>query len=194
MPHQYLAIALSLVISAPSTPDPVVTVDLGLRAPVEHLGDVEAFADLLAERLVWRIEAPGGELVRPLAVHFTAVRIDRGRVTASYRSDAGAVRPGRASIAAAIGVDQFLVLPDILFTPEDPPAGVRSLSAGARLDAEGMEQMVADVARSGELGGALGLEQPMKLEWGRHVILVLAAASGDDSIAVRPLVLLLERV
>lgn len=105
----------------------------------------------------------------------------------------GAVRAGHASIAAAIGSDQFLVLRDILLTPEDPPARVRSLSGEARLDAEGMEKMVAEVARSGELGDALGLERPVKLEWGRHVVLILAAASDDDSIAVRPLVLLLER-
>lgn len=194
MPHQYLAIALSLVISAAQAPDPIITIDLGLRAPIERLEDVEAFGDLLAERLVWAIEAPEGESIRPLAIRFTGVRIDRGRVTASYQSEAGPVRAGRASIAAAIGGDQFLVLRDVLFTPEDPPAGVRSLSAGARLDTEEMERMVAEVARSGELGGALGLEHPVKLEWGRHVVLILAAASDDDSIAVRPLVLLLERV
>lgn len=193
MSHQYLAIALSLVTAAPSTPEPAPSVDLGLSAPVERLAEVDAFANLLADRLVWTIEA-SVKRVRPLLLRFSAVRIDRGRVTASYQSEAVPARTGRSSIAGRIGMDEFLAFRDVCLTSEDPPADVRTLAGAARFDAAAMERVVADVAGSGELGPALGLEEPLELEWGRHVVLILSATSSDDSAVVRPLVLVLERV
>lgn len=194
MSHQYLAIALSLVTTAPSAPEPSVSIDLGLSAPVERLAEVDAFANLLADRLVWTIEDSGEDRVRRLLLRFSAVRIDRGRVTASYQSEAVPAQTGRSSIAGTIGMDEFLAFRDVCLTSEDPPAGVQTLSGAARLDDATMERMVADVARSGELGPALGLEEPLELEWGHHVVLILSATSSDDSAVVRPLVLVLERI
>lgn len=189
-----LAIAVSLLTATPTPPEPGIAIDLGLGAPVEHLAGVDEFTKLLAERLVWTMEPYDGAISPASTVRFTAVRIDRGRVSASYQSDARPARAGRSSIAETIGAAQFIAFPDVCFTPEDPPARVRALSGAARLDAAAMERLVAEVAGSGELGRSLGLDRPMKLEWGRHVVLILSAATSDRSDMVRPLVLVLERI
>lgn len=174
------------------------TVDLGLSAPIESLGDVEAFANELAKRLVWTIgsengEASDGETPAAMTLRFTAIRIDRGRVTASYQTDPIPAAPGLTRIADVAGAGSFLAFADACLQPDDPPTAVLALSGSLRFDAEALELAVANTARTRRLDAGFGLEPSLTVEWGRHVLLVLAAVS-EEAILVRPLVLVLERL
>lgn len=194
-PSLFAALALLAGTSA-VTPARIV-VEVGLAAPIERLESIDVFSRELAERLVWRIADDGSpETLRlyPLTVQFTAVRVERGRVTASYRSEPGVARVGLRSVAETIGLEQFIAFPDVCFTPIDPPMRVRAVSGTALLDAEGLERLVAGIARTGRVDGILGLREPIELDWGRHVILVLAASTRYDDAVVRPLLFVLERL
>lgn len=174
------------------TASPII--ELGLTSPLEKLDDIESFGRELAERLVWTVRGEDRETVRTnVSVRFTAVRLERGRVTASYQSDLREASDGLVRIAESLGLEAFMAFPDVCFSSEDPPALVRALSGKARLDAAGLEVAIADAALSRDFAGSFGLDGPLNIEWGRHVVLVLAASGEDSTILVRPLILVLER-
>ena len=128
------------------------------------------------------------------AIRFTVVRIERGRVTASYQSEPARAPRGTSRVAETIGTKAFLGFPDVCLTPDDPPADVRAVAGAASLDPEQLERAVARLARSRRLDEAFRLAGSLDIEWGRHVVLVLAASSADPGLLVRPLILVLERV
>ncbi|MFW6083584.1 MAG: hypothetical protein ACODAA_00025 [Gemmatimonadota bacterium] len=191
--HPHLSPSRPAAETQPTASPP--TVALGLSAPIEKLRDLEAFEHRLARRLVWTLETDDGS-PEPLELRFTAVRIERGRVTASFQSDPIVPRPEPTRIADTLGRDRFLAFPDVCFSADDPPATVRALAGSGRLDAEGLELAVAELARTGRLGDRFGLDDPPDLEWGRDVVVILSAAAVDaDSPAlVRPLILVVRRV
>lgn len=175
------------------TAPPVV--ELGLTSPLEELEDVESFGRELAERLVWTVRGEHREAVREkVSVRFTAVRLERGRVTASFQSDAREASDGLDRIAESLGMEAFMAFPDVCFSSEDPPAVVRALSGDARLDGEALERAIADAARTRDIDRLFGLDRPLDIEWGRHAVLVLAAVSEDPELLVRPLILVVERM
>lgn len=192
---QTLAFATAVIAAPlPGRDPPVVAppnVELGLAAPLERLTDIESFSRALAERLTWTVATEGGPAV---AIRLTAVRIDRGRVTASYQSKPVDAATGTSRVAEAIGTESFLAFPDVCLTPDDPPAGVRAVAGAASLNPEQLERAVAQLARSRRLDEAFRLTGSIDIEWGRHVVLVLAASSADPELLVRPLILVLERV
>ena len=166
----------------------VPAVEVGLSAPIDRLDTVEGFARRLGERLVWSVrDGDAG------AVRFTAIRIDRGRVTASYQSDPVYLRGGLHPVLSAIGEKAFAGFPDVCLTPDDPPARVLAVSGKARLDGEELEQVIVEMTRTGAFPHRLALDGPPEVEWGRDVILVLAASSESAEVVVRPLILVLER-
>lgn len=175
----------------PATRD--FTVDLGLTAPVTRLGDVATFSRHLAKLLVWTVD---GETRRGLApaIRFTAVRVERGRVTASYQSDAAAPPNGLSHVIETIGASSFASFPDVCLDAEDPPADLKVLSGKTALDPAELEKAIATLARSRRLGDSFRLARPFDVDWGRHVVLILAAASDGEPVLVRPLILVLERV
>lgn len=201
MPLRTLAVATALLAgsagpsrSLPRPPASSPVIELGLTSPLENLDDMERFRLALADRLVWTVR--GGERTAEapdVEIRFTAVRIDRGRVTASYQSDGHAPPEGLSRIAATIGLDAFMVFPDVCLSPDDPPASVRALSNRSHLDASDLEQAIADAARTRNLREAFGFDDQRNLEWGRHVVLVLAASTELTALHVRPLILVLER-
>lgn len=168
-------------------------VELGLTSPLETLGDVESFTRDLAERLVWTVREDPERKTGGLPLRFTAVRVDRGRVAASYRSDVTGASRGLARIAESLGPEAFGAFPDVCLSPEDPPADVRAFSGSKRLDAEGLERAIAGATKSGDFAGSFGLEEPLDVESGRDVVLVLAASSANSATLVRPLILVLTR-
>lgn len=194
---QTLALATVAIAAPLPGNDPPITaprsVEIGLTAPLERLTDLESFSHTLAERLTWTV-ATGGENERAGAIQFTAVRIDRGRVTASYQSEPADAARGTSRMAESIGTKSFMAFPDVCLTPDDPPAGVRAVAGTTSLDPEQLERAVAQLARSGRLDEAFRLTGSIDIEWGRHVVLVLAATSADPELLVRPLILVLERV
>lgn len=174
------------------TASPII--ELGLTSPLEKLDDIESFGRELAERLVWAVRGQDREVVRTnVSVRFTAVRLERGRVTASYQSDLRETSDGLVRIAESLGLEAFMAFPDVCFSSEDPPAAVRAVSGSSHLDAEGLERAIAGAARTRDLAGQFDLDEPLNLEWGRHVVLVLAASSEEPALRVRPLILVLER-
>ncbi|MFW6083634.1 MAG: hypothetical protein ACODAA_00285 [Gemmatimonadota bacterium] len=179
----------------PATADAAVpVVELGLTSPLEKLEDIESFSRDLAERLVWAVHETGREgATASFELRFTAVRLDRGRVTASYQSDVHKASGGFVGIAEFLGLETFSAFPDVCFRSEDPPAAVRALSGRTRLDAEGLERAIAEAAQTREIDRLFGLGGPLNIEWGRHVVLILAASSEGSPILVQPLILLLER-
>lgn len=204
MPLQIVGLALIAIAGGPLSPNrdsaPQVTrptVDLGLSAPLESLDDADAFANELAKRLVWTVgsegwETPDGEAPAAMTLRFTAIRIDRGRVTASYQTGPIPASPGLTTIADVAGVESFLAFADACLRPDDPPTTVRALSGSLRLNAEALELAIANTAQTRRLDEGFGMDRPLSVEWGRHILLVLAAAS-EETILVRPLVLVLER-
>ena len=204
MPFNMLALAAVFVlgshgqIGSPSDEAPITAdapvVELGLTSPLESFDDVEAFARDLAERLVWTISGENGSSFEGgVSIRFTAVRIDRGRVTASYQSDARSAPHRMSKIAETLGSEAFMGFPDVCLSPDDPPASVRALSGRMRLDREGMERAIAGAARTRELDRLFGLDESVAVEWGRHAVLVLGAVSEDPELLVRPLILVLDR-
>lgn len=174
--------------------DAPLVVELGLMSPLEKLEDVDAFSRRLAERLVWtlREDDPDPETGR-VPIRFSAIRIERGRVTANYRSDIHEASGGLESIAELLGPEGFAAFRDVCLSSEDPPAAVRAVSGSSHLDAEGLERAIAGAARTRDLASQFDLDEPLNLEWGRHVVLVLAASSEEPALRVRPLILVLER-
>lgn len=166
-------------------------VELGLTSPLVALEEIESFRRDVAERLVWTVRT--GEEGRRVRIRFTAVRIDRGRVAASYQSEIREAFDGLASVAESLGVRAFMAFPDVCLSPEDPPAEVRAVSGSRPLEADRLEGAIARAARSADFAGSFGLEEPLDIEWGRHVVLVLAASDEASAILVRPLILVLER-
>lgn len=179
--------------SAQETVDPPV-VEVGLTSPLETFDDVESFSRDLAERLVWTVRTDSrSNDASGIALRFTAVRIDRGRVTASYQSDALSPPDRPSRIAESLGSRSFMAFPDVCLSPDDPPASVRALSGRLRLDRQGMERAIAGAASTRELDRLFGLDEAVAIEWGRHVVLVLAAVSEDPDLLVRPLIIVLDR-
>lgn len=174
--------------------DARLVIELGIMSPLEKLEDVDAFSRRLAERLVWtlREDDPDHE-VRRVPIRFSAVRIERGRVTANYLSDIHEASGGLESIAELLGPEGFAAFRDVCLSSEDPPATVWAVSGSSHLDAEGLERAIAGTARTRDLASQFDLGEPLNLEWGRHVVLVLAASSEEPSVHVRPLILVLER-
>lgn len=196
-----LAVAAALLASSPgpagspagaATRPPVV--EIGLTSPLENLDDIERFRGELAERLVWTARGKDGATeAAELVIRFTAVRLDRGRVTASYQSDSHTA-PGRLSrIASSIGLEAFMAFPDVCLSPDDPPAAVRALSGRSRLDPDELEEAIANAARTRDLRETFGFDESLDIQWGRHVVLVLAASADRTALRVRPLILVLER-
>lgn len=201
MPYRTLGLAAALLAAGvapggsngPAVAVPVV--ELGLTSPLDDLEEIDEFRRELAERLVWTVrEAPDRGEARDVAIRFTAIRIDRGRVTASYRSDARGAGRGLSRVAESIGIDAFLGFRDVCLNVDDPPASVRALSGSSRLDADELERAIADAARTRDFGEAFGLDEPLSIEWGRHVVLLLAASGEASAVRVRPLILVIERL
>lgn len=205
MPLQIFGLTLIVIAAGPLPPNrdsiPRVTrptVDLGLSAPIESFDDVEAFANRLAKRLVWTVGSEDGtisdgEIPATTPLRFTALRIDRGRVTASFQTDPIEVPQGLTRISDVAEAGSFLAFADVCLRPDDPPTAVLALSGAVRLDAEALEMAVANTAHTRRLDAGFGLDRSLTMEWGRHVLLVLAAAS-EETILVRPVVLVLERL
>lgn len=190
---QSLGIAIALATGPVIAPSAGLIIDLGLSAPIERLEDVESFTRRLAERLVWTVRLDGDGTPGDTRLRFTAFRIDRGRVTASYQSEPVPAPDGLSHIAGSLDAKAFSAFPDVCFTPEDPPARVRVISGTARLDAESLERAVASVARRGDVSRLFGLAGALDIEWGRQVLIILAATADTDDAVVRPLILVLER-
>lgn len=201
MPLRTLAVVSVLIAGSAGPAGPTVSagatppvVELGLTSPLEKLDDVDSFSRELAERLVWTVRGRDVDVgTNGVRIRFTAVRIDRGRVAASYQSEVHETSGGLGNIAESLGLEAFMAFPDVCFSSEDPPAVIRALSGKARLDAEGLEVAIADAALSREFAGSFGLDGPLNIEWGRHVVVVLAASGEESTILVRPLILVLER-
>jgi hypothetical protein len=164
-------------------------VDLGLGAPLGELRDIDAFASALTRHLTWRASS-ATEL---MALRIQAVRIDRGRVTASGQRETASPASRAVRVAAAMSQEDWRAfLSECCLSPDDPPMTVLALSGSRHLSSDELEKAIADVAERGILGEPFLFDSPMSLEWGRHVVIAIAAGA-DSPILVRPLLLVLRR-
>jgi len=182
-----------LVPPKPVPSDTLPAVELGLTAPIDRMRDVDSFGRSLAENLVWTLErdAASGSAGSAARVRFTAVRIDRRRVAASFQSAAGPLSVALSRIVDSIGEAAFQAFVDESFHSGDPPADVHAVSGKARLDPEALERAIGLAAAGRDVAEPFGLDRPLGIEPGRHILIVLAAASSDP-VVVRPLILVLE--
>ena len=186
-----LAVAISAHPSGASAQDEVPRVGIGLSAPLVEILALDAFTSTLAEHLVWEVRGSGSRAER---MRLTVVRIDRRRVTDSRRSRPVTVPAGRLRVSESLAREAWdAVFPDCCFTRSDPPASIRALSGAAYLDEQRLERAIAKVAESSAINGdSFGMNPGVQVDWGRHVVLIIAASSNSP-ILVRPLVLVLER-
>ena len=186
-----LAVAISAHPPGASAQDEVLRVGIGLSAPLVEVPTLDAFTSTLAKHLVWEVLGSGS---RAEKIRLTVVRIDRRRVTDSRQSRSVTAPTGRLRVSESLAREAWnAVFPDCCFTRTDPPARIRALSGSAYLDEQGLERAIANVAESSAINGVFFEINPaVKVDWGRNVVLIVAAAS-DSPIVVRPLVLVLER-
>lgn len=104
------------------------TIQMGLTAPVARLGDLPSFRGRLAKNLVWTLD--GEAAAETTSIRFTAVRVERGRVTASYQSDPARVPAGLSRVVEAIGEASFASFPDVCLDAADRDA--RTLAQARR--------------------------------------------------------------
>lgn len=178
-------------LAGASAQDDVPHVRIGLSAPVVEVPSLDAFTSTLAKHLVWEV---GGSGSRAERIRLTVIRIDRRRVTGSRQSRLVTVPPKRLPVSESLGWEAWnAVFPDCCFTRTDPPARIRALSGSAYVDEQGLERAIANVAESSAINGVyFEINPAVEVDWGRHVVLIVAASS-DYPILVRPLVLVLER-
>lgn len=167
-----------------------IRADVGLSGPLPEISTVAEFSSALARQLVWEL---GGSRNQAPSLRLNVVRIDRGRVTGSLQSRRVAGPEKQSRVRQSLGEkDWNAVFPECCLTPADLPIRIRAYSGHSHLEAEHLERGIARLAETAIANGIFDLRPPVDLDWGRQVVLILSVAS-DVPIAVRPLILVLER-
>jgi hypothetical protein len=167
-----------------------VRADVGLSGPLPEISTVAEFGSALARQLLWEL---GSTRSQAPSLRLNVVRIDRGRVTASLQSRRVAGPEKQSRVRQSLGEkDWNTVFPECCLTPADLPIRIKAYSGRSHLDAEHLERAIARLAETAIINGIFDLRPPVDLDWGRHVVLIVSVAS-DAPLAVRPLILVLER-
>lgn len=188
-----MAVLVGACLAAPGlalAQDGVVHADIGTSGPLPDIASIDAFNSALSRQLVWQV----GGSVRPAeSLRLNVIRIDRGRVTASRQSRLVVGPEERSRVYEAFGEEGWnAVFPDCCLTTADLPIRIRAYSGRAHLEAERLEQAIAALAETAIVNGIFELRPSVRIDWGRQVVLIVSASS-EAPIAVRPLILVLER-